>query len=595
MFFPRLKTPKLTESRVTVFGGLDRTPACPENCFSSTLNTASDKFPLISVRKKRATLLSLSAEPLGLSTLNGITLVLGSSLYYNNVLQFGGLDPDTQKQIVSMGRKLLIFPDGYYLNTLDLDADGLCVDRGYLTNLHSYDDTLIVAVPFNADRPLTHVSNEPPADPGINTVWLDTSLQPNLIKAYDPDALAWVDLPTTHIKLEHKGIGNGIEAGQELELSGFGVLDGIHRVASVGDTFMVLEGCLDKYSVFFGEPAKPILIKRPLPLMDFVCEHQNRIFGCRYGLNAKGEFVNEIYASKLGDPSSFYDFQGLSTDSYAASCGSEGAFTGIFSHMGYVVFFKESKIIRLFGTKPSNYTLNEDAYAGVGLNASPSLALLNGRLFYQGANGIYTYAGSTPEVISAPLGDSPLTHGVAAFCRDSYYLCATENGKRGLYVYDTRRGIWHFEDHTDYIRLAPFNGNLIGIRRDGDSYYLDLLNASAVPPRLTELFGPPVSVEGDLEWSAESGDLGLALDEHKYLRSIKVRIDAPKGSAVRFMLMTDSSGVWEECGYLTSTKLDSYRLTFLPPRCDHLRLKLVGRGDCTVHSITKTFESVEEE
>ena len=40
-----------------------------------------------------------------------------------------------------------------------------------------------------------------------------------------------------------------------------------------------------------------------------------------------GEAVNEIYASKLGDFRNWRCFEGLSTDSYAAARGSDGAFT----------------------------------------------------------------------------------------------------------------------------------------------------------------------------------------------------------------------------------------------------------------------------
>ena len=39
-----------------------------------------------------------------------------------------------------------------------------------------------------------------------------------------------------------------------------------------------------------------------VPRMDYVVSCGNRLWGCRYGEANNGEFVNEIYASALGDP-----------------------------------------------------------------------------------------------------------------------------------------------------------------------------------------------------------------------------------------------------------------------------------------------------
>ena len=85
--------------------------------------------------------------------------------------------------------------------------------------------------------------------------------------------------------------------------------------------------------------------------MDFVIESGNRLWGCRYGKALNGETVNEIYASKLGDFRNWYCFAGISTDSYTASVGTDGAFTGAVTYMGRPIFFKGEKRLSIASVK----------------------------------------------------------------------------------------------------------------------------------------------------------------------------------------------------------------------------------------------------
>ena len=78
-----------------------------------------------------------------------------------------------------------------------------------------------------------------------------------------------------------------------------------------------------------GDSEAALTIKREAPEMDFLCENENRLWGC------KGD---TIFSSKLGDPFNWNCFDGLATDSYAVDVGSEGDFTGAVSYLGYAVF-----------------------------------------------------------------------------------------------------------------------------------------------------------------------------------------------------------------------------------------------------------------
>ncbi len=596
MIFPKLNSPRFTESTISAFGGIDKTPVCPENFFFDTQNTSSALFPLLSTREKRLRLAVLEQAPSALHTVNGITYVTGKSLYYNGVLQYDGLTAYDKKQIVSMGSKIIIFPDGYYINTLEVDENGVCADKGELTNSVTLVDTIVLLKPCIADKPFPVYSQNAPISPEDNTLWLDTSTEPHQLKEYSADTSSWNIITATHYSIEINKINENFNVGDIVQISGLREdLDGVTTVDALQANSIIVQGNLTDMTVQFIKQDTPFTVKQLLPKMDFVCEHQNRLFGCRYGLNNQGQFVNEIYSSKLGDPAKWYDYKGLSTDSYAASCGSEGKWTGIISHMGYVVFFKENRIHRLFGTKPANFTLYEDAYIGVKEGSESSLCLHNGTLYYHAENGIYSYSGSTPVLISKSLGTEKFLNAASAFGNNRLFICMTDsNGERQLYSYDTQKSLWHREDCSDFVCLSEIDGNVLGIKNTGGSHTLELLLSSDIPEICQKLYSATTEKENAFEWFAESGNIGLSFDDCKYLNKLKVRFEADAGSSVQLYFQLDSSNIWEECGSLTSSALGSYALYFLPPRCDHLRLRIEGRGACRIYSLTKTFEIVGE-
>ena len=60
-----------------------------------------------------------------------------------------------------------------------------------------------------------------------------------------------------------------------------------------------------------------------------------------------GKAVNELYCCALGDFKNWNRFLGISTDAWAASVGSDGAWTGAANYLGYPTFFKEHVIHRI--------------------------------------------------------------------------------------------------------------------------------------------------------------------------------------------------------------------------------------------------------
>ncbi len=595
MIVTKLKPPKLSENMITAFGGINKNPNCPENFFTDTQNTSAALFPLLSTREKRAKLTTFDSKPTALHTVNGITLVIDRNLIYNGVLQFDNLSENTNKQLVSMGSLVIVFPDGYYINTLSADEIGVCSDKGFLGQKNSITDKHVGCFPCLSDS-IPTVSNDAPTSPKNNDLWFNTFYYPNVLNIYSETNKGWVAIAPTHICIKVDGISDGLNIGDTIEISGASDdINGMNTIVSMGDNYIIVSGMLEIYKGFNTTSNTPFTVERSIPLLDFVCEHQNRLFGCRYGKNNKGEFVNEIYSSKLGDPKNWNSFSGLSTDSYVASCGSEGKWTGIISHMGYVVFFKENKIHRLFGTKPSNFNLYQDEYPGVKAGSEKSLCILNGTLYYHSEHGIYSYTGSSPTCVSSAFGEERFSDAVGCIYKNTYYVCMKDkNNQSSLFTYDTEKQLWHREDNSDYYIMSAYDGNILGIKKTKNEYALDVLKSSQIPEFCKTLYCNTTEYENALDWYVISGKIGLSIDECKFINRIKIRLEADLTSAVSVYIQLDSNGIWEDCGSITSNKLSPCSFDIIPPRCDHFHIKITGNGHCKIYSITKIIEHASE-
>ncbi|MBQ7968468.1 MAG: hypothetical protein IJ292_01415 [Clostridia bacterium] len=595
MILTRLKPPKLSENTVSGFKGINKTPKADETCFFDTQNTSSAAFPLLTTREKRLTLCSFDSLPSALHTVNGITYTLKNNLYYNGVLQFDGLTDTDKKQIVSMGANVIVFPDGYYINTLTKDDNGVCSEKGYLSQKFVANKETITFVPCVFDA-VPDISETRPSGAYDMMLWLDRSTVPNRILQFSSVDRSWTPIESTHIGVIATGIEQGFNADDNIEISGVDELtSGLNTIINKGENYIIIQGLIQNLYTVIPTLSYPITFERIVPLMDFVCEHQNRLFGCRYGKNKHGEFVNEIYACKLGDPKNWSAFDGLSTDSYTATCGSEGNWTGIASHMGYVVFFKERIIHRLYGTKPSNFTLYQDEYPGIKKGSEKSLCLNNGTLFYHSENGIFAYSGSAPVCLSDDLGDEKYSDASAAFYKNTYYICmADSKGTKHLFTYDVTKNLWLREDSSNYTQLSYYDGNILGIKDSEDGCTLDLLLSSFLPPLCKQLYGGSATAEDDFEWFAESGKMGLKIDNCKFINKLKIRYEGAVGSVVSVFIQLDSSGIWENCGSFSSTKLKPFVFEIVPPRCDHFSVKICGKGSCKIYSMTKVIEMASE-
>ena len=326
-----------------------------------------------------------------------------------------------------------------------------------------------------------------------------------------------------------------------------------------------------------------------MPEMDFVIECNNRLWGCKYGM-VDGETINEIYASELGDFTSWDNYDGTSMASYAASVGTDGPWTGAISYQGRPHFFKEKYVHKVYISATGAHQIVETPILGVQENCQFSLAALNGVLYYMSRDGVCAYDGSTPTVISKALGDLLVEYAFFGGCSGKLYALIDEIGTSGttprLYTYDVRRGIWH-QENNEFGLSAAFAAL-------GDSFYicnaaLGLFTPGGSAPTvvLRDENGVDGTKEGDVLYSCTTGLIGWQNVEQKYVSRFDMRLTLPEGATMKVEIEYDSSGTWEEQGTVTGGGTGSIMIPVKPRRCDHFRIRLSGKGEMRMFSFAK--------
>lgn len=581
MYKPPLYSVDKSREIITGFKGYENNLVIDENAFYCEENISSDNFPMISPRNKRA-FFNVSGNRLhGLFSKTRLCYINNGILYYGGEAVTGLFFPDIsgERFFVSMGAKLIVFPDKVYINTDDLS------DFGSLEATFSGEKAECTLCRGDGDLYEGYtVSSSPPENPAHADLWVDTSLSEHTLKQYSKDTESWITIEDKYIRITCTGIGANFNEYDGVTLTGFSQInaDGSHIIYDKGEDYIVIPGMLDTNVTVNGA----FTVERKLPQMDFVCESGNRLWGC-------SSETNEIFASRLGDPSNFFTYIGVSTDSYAASVGSDGEFTGAVSYRGYVLFFKENCVHKVYGQNPP-YTITTSYIRGVQKGSHKSMCLLNETLYYKSPNGICSYEGGMPVDISRDLGKAKYSDAVAGVSGNKYYICMENiNGERELFTYDEERAIWHREGVFDVQEFASNNLNLYFITGDSDGRRLGFIDSVNKYGNFSgELKG--YSVEDDFLWSLESGLWGLELPENKYYSNVRIRAIGSKGAQLKVYFEFDSSGKWIKQADTIVNKTGSFSLPFITPRCDHLRLRIEGKGDIKIISISRSIESGSE-
>lgn len=579
MNFPTVQETATSREMISTFGGYDHNQRISGSAFFDMKNLSSDGYPLLQSRRKRGTVRQLTA-PGGLLAKDAMAWVDNGRLYYNGAAITGLTLTQGEKQLVSMGAYLLIWPDKKYLNTKDM------TDFGSMEASWQSAGSVTYSLCAADGTALTGVSSSKPEAPSGGDYWLDTSTSPHSLMVWSESSAMWTGVATVYVRMESQGIGTAFEEGDGVKISGAAYvgdsdvvkeqmeeLNGTKRIIAKGDNYVVVIGLID---LTHTQETGQVTLARVVPEMDYVCEAQNRIWGCKYGM-VDGKAVNELYCCKLGDFRNWNVFAGISTDSWAASVGSDGAWTGCANYLGYPTFFKENVIHRIAISSVGAHQVTETVGRGVQKGSYRSLCVVNEVLFYKSRTDVCGYDGSFPTSMGAAFGGVRYDSAVGGSYNGKYYLSMRdEGGTWHLFCYDAARGLWHREDNTHAMQFAAM---------DDDLYYID-----ADSKKMLCVLGTQGTPEADVAWMAETGEIGYDYPDKKYLSRYNIRLKIAQGGTLKMSCMYDSDGVWRHAGTVERVGLGTFTVPVIPRRCDHMKIRLEGTGDVRVFSIAKILE-----
>ena len=569
MLYPMLQENRERRKAQTSFRGLNLNLNAIEEEFVSMTNMSSDEAPMMAPRKKRRRIMEI---PGAKTLLGGGTLswVQNGKLYYGGLEVADGIEHGDQ--LVRMGAYLIVWPDKIIYNTHTRELSRMDYSwKGFGVHVRPC---------MISGQEFTYVSgDEAPEEPADGQYWMNTSAG----GLYQYLHGTWVGLDTVYSRIECLDIGKGLKDYDVVSISGMDDADFNLDAATVyarGDDYIVIATGM---IVDFDNEGM-VTVKRGAPDLDRIAENGNRLWGYS---NA----THEIRACKLGDPWNWNSYLGISTDSYAATVGSQGDFTGIANFMGYVHFFKENRIHRLYGTQPSNYQLVELQMRGVKEGCAGSLCVVNELLYYASRDGIIRYDGSGPVCVSEALGDMKLDSVICGAHENKLYVSAvTEDGAQ-LFVLDTMYSLWHREDGLRAVAFAATN--------EGDYILDDAGTVWGIDGAGSMLEDYRAGLEDDISWEAVTGDMlteynaGQRATQQKRMKRIEIRLQMDRGSRIEMDIQYNSDGRWHRAlTYETETK-KTVTLPLKALSCDHFSIRYKGRGRVIVYAVTKIFEYME--
>lgn len=627
MALPSLYSISTGKSIQTAFGGLNESYACAEAEFTEMKNFSSRGYPALQTRTPRRTMRAMGRCN-GMYHLNGLLLCEGTTLRYTEdseddvaTAAAGGeivlenAVTDSEKIMIGMGTKILIWPDAKSFDTATGKLEALSA-------AWSQTGTVTIA-PCDAGGKtytVSSVGTTEPSGPADGTLFLKQNSSSskwayvNVLEQYDAKSGKWAEILLNSVKMTLPGLaaagfrkGDTITVEQVPGLVEEYLAEGVNGEVTIeqmdGDSIVLTGSPKTKSTRYYGSftvtaggttwksmngsesataGGTTITARRRVPRLEYVTENANRVWGC----NSE---ENVIYSCKLGDPTNWYSYRGIASDSYAVNVGSDGPFTGAATCMGYVLFFKENCLHKLYGSRPADYQLVSVQCRGVAKQASKSMCVLAEVLYYLSPDGVMAWDGSLPVKISGGLDNTWLMNvrgAVGGVLDTRYYLHLRVPGRNEtrLLVYDTERRLWHEEDTA-----AEENASGWAMCSTGRQLYQwDGVNLWATEPEREadrDTDTAKANLEQKVGFEAVSGDIGLNIPADKYINRVFLRVDALTYSVVELQASYEG-GAWETLGQAAVlNKYTRVNLPFVPERHDTMRLRIKGTGQIVVRSI----------
>ena len=524
MRFKPMQTIGKNKQMIGVFGGLNQSSVGADNEFLDMKNVSSRLYPSLTLCEQSVPFADLN-EPFQFFWKNDNYFITADTIMKQgkNGKRLKLNRKDLDRTLVGMGAYICIFPDKQVYNTATgelLDMEASYAQSGSIS-------------------------------------------------------IAPVSEGSSFVKIQGTNLGKAFKKDDVVTLSGFtqytNVLNGAKAIKEIGDNFIVITAVDENGAALRSiTEERGVKIERKLPDLDFVCEFNNRLWGC-------SSANHEIYASKLGDPTNWNSYQGTAADSYAVSVGSDGDFTGVISQQGYVVFFKEDYIHTIYGTKPSNFSLDTVQARGVMKGCSRSLCHVNETVMYVGRDAIMAYTGGMPESVSDKLNlrwDS----AVANQWKGKYYVDLTFFKKTTTYVYDLLHNIWMKEDEHENKLLSRFYANGI------------LFETREKERHISSRFTSREEIRsGDMDWYLESVYLEEGTIDQKKVHSLQFNVELEEDAYFAAYVRYDNDVTWRRVASVTADRRNTYTVPLKLKKCERYQYRLEGHGWFILYGMSKTI------
>lgn len=363
--------------------------------------------------------------------------------------------------------------------------------------------------------------------------------------------------------VEGKTLADLFAEGQGIHISGSSIAENNKSIiirAANGNTLVFSDDSFTE-----GNSETSVTIERRIPDLKYICESANRLWGVD---------ENTIWASALGDPLTFYNYDGISTDSYAVGVGTGGEFTGCIGYSSNVLFFKENTLHKMLGSEPSEYRIYDYTVPGVQEGCHKSMAIVNEVLYYKGESGVYAYTGGAPTLQSDNFGVRKFDSAAGGTDGQTYYISMrdAETGEWGLWSFDTLRAVWIREDASRGVDFARYNGDMCFLSGDGHIYAM----------------GQDDTEEGRLPWEVTLAPFDWVVPERKQYTRLYIQAELEAGSYLRAEVREDSQP-WRQVCVMHAERKKNIAVPIAPNRCDTLQVKLSGEGRCVIRQVMREY------
>lgn len=587
MRLPVFKSKDTYKRKIVSFGGINKLHNYTEGELDDCKGISHEAFPALTPIKKMSPV--FSCEFPSAATFEKNECVATESAFYYDGKKIGTLSGG-EKSIIRMGNKIMIFPDKVYYDTVDEKLklmEGSC----NLSGVKTYFNGNKIEIAEDTYSEYSTVDILSLGNTKKIFKYASASVENGKIHLTEPQIITVKDLLEGDIFSETSGSGQyrivrGVTPIDDENTSVLNdcvtvikVTEDIFADFSAGD-IVVISGCgnlvnnrevklsevADKYLMIDGDEfdekieTADITIKRNIPDFSCVCSYRNRLWGC---------VENTIYASALGDPLNFFRYENLSTDSFAVESDSPEDFTGATVFSNYCLFFKNNNCYRLYGDRPANFQLVEAFSGGMFKEDSKSIACVEGKIFYKGNGGIYSFYGGSPQRISDKLGDLELKNCTAGGFSHYYYLTADTKNGREEFVFDAKYGMWSKSGIKDVAGYFSYGENLYRLMSDG--IYV-------------------VSEETDdaAEWYAEFRPFDESYYKTKNYSRLHIKAELFENAVIKAEVSYDG-GQWQQIGICYGNKKEYINMPCPVKKCHELKIRISGKGKCILESIVREF------